>query len=329
MKIMSVLVSRRTTLGLSAAGLVAPWSVWGNSPWPSKPLTIVSPYPAGGITDILCRIVAEELAKVLGQSVVVENRTGASGSIAHAYVAKAPADGYTLIMGGSAPTAATPALNKSITYTPKDFEPIGYVAELPIVLSAHPSITGTTASDFMAYLKANAGKLNCGHHGNGSSNQFACLTLARMSGTHIADVPYRGAPQVNTDLLANRVQIYFGTLPTQWPLAKDGKIKIFGITSPTRASVAPEIAPLDEQGLHGLNFTSWNALYAPAGTPQAIVQLLSKELQKILSQPDTKKRIEAAGCVTRPGTSEALSKLTWSEYETYKRLGAESGIQSE
>jgi tripartite-type tricarboxylate transporter receptor subunit TctC len=130
-------------------------------------------------------------------------------------------------------------------------------------------------------------------------------------------------------LLANRVQIYFGTLPTQWPLAKDGKIKIFGITSPTRASVAPEIATLDEQGLHGLNFTSWNALYAPAGTPQAIVQLLSKELQKILSQPDTKKRIEAAGCVTRPGTSEALSKLTWSEYETYKRLGAESGIQSE
>jgi tripartite-type tricarboxylate transporter receptor subunit TctC len=324
---MSALVSRRKSLGFTAACLAAPWAVHGSVQWPTRTITIVSPYPAGGITDILCRIVAEELSKVLGQSVVVENRTGASGSIAHSYVAKAQPDGYTLIMGGSAPTAATPALNKSIAYSPKDFEAIGYVAELPIVLSGHNSIAGTTAGDFLAYVKANSGKLNCGHHGNGSSNQFACLSLARMTGTQIADIPYRGAPQVNTDLLANRVQIYFGTLPTQLPLAKDGKLKIFGITSPVRASVAPDIPTLDEQGLTGLNFTSWNALYAPAGTSQTIVQLLSKELQKILSHPETRRRIEATGCVTRPGTSEALRKLTWSEYETYKRMGAESGIQ--
>ena len=306
-----------------------PWAAKANNAWPSKPITIVSPYPAGGITDILCRIVADELSKALGQAVVVENRTGASGSIAHSYVAKAPADGYTLIMGGSAPTAATPALNKSITYTPKDFEPIGYVAELPIVLAGHNSIAGNTVSDFLAYVKANSGKLNCGHHGNGSSNQFACLSLARITGTQIADIPYRGAPQVNTDLLANRVQIYFGTLPTQLPLAKEGKLKIFGITSPTRASVAPDIPTLDEQGLTGLNFTSWNALYAPAGTPRAVIQQLSRELQKVMSNPDTRKRIEAAGCITRPGSAEALGKLTWAEYENYKRLGAESGIQME
>lgn len=321
--------TRRQCLGIAAACLMNPLAAKANNAWPSKPITIVSPYPAGGITDILCRIVADELSKVLGQAVVVENRTGASGSIAHSYVAKAPADGYTLIMGGSAPTAATPALNKSITYTPKDFEPIGYVAELPIVLAGHNSIAGNTVSDFLAYVKANSGKLNCGHHGNGSSNQFACLSLARITGTQIADIPYRGAPQVNTDLLANRVQIYFGTLPTQLPLAKEGKLKIFGITSPTRASVAPDIPTLDEQGLTGLNFTSWNALYAPAGTPRAVIQQLSRELQKVMSNPDTRKRIEAAGCITRPGSAEALGKLTWAEYENYKRLGAESGIQME
>ena len=321
--------TRRQCLGIAAACLMNPLAAKANNAWPSKPITIVSPYPAGGITDILCRIVADELSKVLGQAVVVENRTGASGSIAHSYVAKAPADGYTLIMGGSAPTAATPALNKSITYTPKDFEPIGYVAELPIVLAGHNSISGNTVSDFLAYVKANSGKLNCGHHGNGSSNQFACLSLARITGTQIADIPYRGAPQVNIDLLANRVQIYFGTLPTQLPLAKEGKLKIFGITSPTRASVAPEIPTLDEQGLTGLNFTSWNALYAPAGTPRAVIQQLSRELQKVMSNPDTRKRIEAAGCITRPGSAEALGKLTWAEYENYKRLGAESGIQME
>ena len=325
----SKLWTRRKSLAASAALLASPWSVRAADAWPGRALTIVSPYPAGGITDILSRLVAEELTKALGQSVVVENRTGASGGIAHAYVAKAPADGYTLIMGGSAPTAATPALNKSVSYGPRDFEPIGYVAELPIVLSGHSSIPGSTASDFLAYVKANPGKLNCGHHGNGSSNQFACLSLARITGTRIADIPYRGAPQVNTDLLANRVQIYFGTLPTQLPLAKEGKIKIFGITSPARAATAPDIPTLDEQGLNGLNFTSWNALFAPAGTPPAVIQRLSTELLKILTNPDFKRRVEATGCITRPGTPEALGKLTMAEFETYKRLAAESGIKME
>ena len=320
---------RRQGLIAAAAGLAAPWSAWSADVWPARSITLVSPYPAGGITDLLCRIVGEELAKALGQSVVIENRTGASGAIAHASVAKAPADGYTLIMGGSAPTAITPALNKGVSYGPKDFEPIGYVAELPIVLSGHPSIPGSTAADFMAYVKANNGKLSCGHHGNGSSNQFACLSLARLSGTKIADIPYRGAPQVNTDLLAGRVQIYFGTLPTQQPLAKDGKLKIFGITAPARAATAPDIPTLDEQGLTGLNFTSWNALYAPAGTPAPVIQRLSAELLKILARPDVRKRIEDTGSITRPGTPEALGKLTMAEFETYKRLSAESGIRME
>ena len=320
---------RRRALGAAAASLVLPGIASAADAWPAKPLTLVSPYPAGGITDLLCRIVGEELAKALGQQVVVENRTGASGGIAHASVAKAPADGYTLIMGGSAPTAITPALNKSATYGPKDFEPIGYVAELPIVLSTHPSVPGNTAKDFLAFVKANPGKLSCGHHGNGSSNQFACLTLARMTGTAIADIPYRGAPQVNTDLIANRVQIYFGTLPTQVPLAKDGKVKIFGITAPVRASTAPDIPTLDEQGLSGLNFTSWNALYAPAGTPKPVIQRLSAELLQILANPEVRKRIEDTGSITRPGSPEALGKLTMAEYDNYKRMAAETGIKME
>lgn len=300
-----------------------------NDAWPSKAITIVSPYPPGGITDLLCRIVGEELAKAVGKPVLVENRTGASGGIAHASVAKAPADGYTLIMGGSAPTAITPALNKNATYGPKDFEPIGYVAELPIVLSTHPSVPGTTAGDFMNHVKANSGKLSCGHHGNGSSNQFACLTLARMTGTQIADIPYRGAPQVNTDLIAGRVQIYFGTLPTQVPLAKDGKVKIFGITAPARAATGPDIPTLDEQGLSGLNFTSWNALYAPAGTPKPVIDRLSTELLKLLARPDVRKRIEDTGSITRPGTPEALGRLTMAEFDNYRRMAAESGIKME
>jgi tripartite-type tricarboxylate transporter receptor subunit TctC len=129
--------------------------------------------------------------------------------------------------------------------------------------------------------------------------------------------------------LSNRIQIYFGTLPTQLPLAKDGKLKIFGISSPARASTAPDIPTLDEQGLTGLNFTSWNALYAPAGTPKSVIQRLSTELLKILANPDVVRRIEGTGCITRPGSPEALGKLTMAEFETYKRMSAESGIRME
>lgn len=320
---------RRRAWLAAAAALAAPWPLRAQDGWPARSITLVSPYPAGGITDLLCRVVGEELAKALGQSVVVENRTGASGAIAHASVAKAAPDGYTLIMGGSAPTAITPALNKSVTYGPGDFAPIGYVAELPIVLSTHPSVPGSTAADFIAYVKANSGKLSCGHHGNGSSNQFACLTLARMTGTKIADIPYRGAPQVNTDLIANRVQIYFGTLPTQMPLAKDGKLKVFGITSPARIPTAPDLPTLDEQGLSGLNFTSWNALYAPAGTPKPVIERLSRELLRILALPEVRRRIEDTGSIVRPGTPEALGRLTMAEHDTYKRMAAEAGIKME
>lgn len=322
------LLRRRHCL-LAAAAVAAPWPLQAQDAWPSRGITLVSPYPAGGITDLLCRIVGEELAKTLRQPVVVENRTGASGAIAHASVAKAAPDGYTLIMGGSAPTAITPALNKSVSYGPKDFEPIGYVAELPIVLSTHPSVPGRTAAEFIAYVKANPDKLSCGHHGNGSSNQFACLTLARLTGTPIADIPYRGAPQVNTDLIANRVQIYFGTLPTQMPLVKDGKLKVFGITSPARIPTAPDLPTLDEQGLTGLNFTSWNALYAPAGTPRPIIERLSRELLRILALPEVRRRIEDTGSIVRPGSPEALGRLTLAEHDRYKRMAAESGIKME
>ena len=320
---------RRRDWLLAATAAAAGWPVRSQDAWPTRSITLVSPYPAGGITDLLCRIVGEELAKALGQTVVVENRTGASGAIAHASVAKAVPDGHTLIMGGSAPTAITPALNKSLSYGPADFAPIGYVAELPIVLTTHPSVPGTTAAEFIAFVKANSGKLSCGHHGNGSSNQFACLTLARLTGTKIADIPYRGAPQVNTDLLANRVQIYFGTLPTQMPLVKDGKLKVVGITSPARIPTAPDLPTLDEQGLSGLNFTSWNALYAPAGTPRPVIDRLSRELLRILALPEVRRRIEDTGSIVRPGTPEALGRLTMAEHDNYKRMAAEAGIKME
>ena len=199
--------------------------------WPAKAVTIVSPYPAGGITDALSRIVGEELAKALGQPVVVENRTGAGGAIAMAYTAKAVPDGHTLVMGGSAPTVIIPALNPNATYSPKDFEPIGYVAALPLMMVAHPSVPAANVREFIAYARANRGKLNCAHHGNGTGTHLACVQFDRLNGTEMAHVPYKGAPQVNADLLTNRVQVYFGTLPTEiWRQSGSGALASSSMT---------------------------------------------------------------------------------------------------
>lgn len=310
-----------------AASLALATSFAGAQSWPSKTITIVSPYPAGGITDLLSRIVGEELGKALGQTVVVENRTGAGGAIALASVAKAAPDGHTLVMGGSAPSVIVPALNRNITYSPKDFEAVAYVAGLPIVLVAHASIPAANLEEFIAYVRANSGKLNCGHHGVGTGTHLACVQFARMTGTQIADISYKGAPQVNADLLANRVQLYFATLPTQLQYIRAGQMKAYGMASPERVPSAPEIPTLEEQGLKGLNLDTWNALFAPAGTPRPVIQRLNAEVVKILNIPEVKKRIEATGSIIRPGSAESLARMTADEFANYRKLAAEANIR--
>lgn len=309
-------------LGLASPGAQA-------QAWPTKPITIVSPYPAGGITDLLCRIVGEELSKVFGQPVVVENRLGAGGAIAMQTAAKAAPDGYTLVMGGSAVSTIVPAFNRNISYDPvKDFEPVAYVAGLPIMLVAHPSIPATNLKEFAAYAKANSAKLNCGHHGVGTGTHLACVQFARTLGVPITDIPYKGAPQVNADLLTNRVQFYFGTLPTEINYVRAGQLRTFGVASAERVPPAPEIPTLAEQGMP-MNLDSWNALYAPAGTPKPIVARLNTEIVKILNAPEIRKKIEATGSIVRPGTPEQLRKMTVDEFEQYKALAAATNIRME
>lgn len=295
--------------------------------WPAKPLTIVSPYPAGGITDLLCRIVGEQLAKVFGQPVLVENRLGAGGAIAMQTSAKAAPDGYTLVMGGSAVSTIVPAFNRNISYDPvKDFEPVAYVAGLPIMLVAHPSIPAANLKEFIAYAKTNSGKLNCGHHGVGTGTHLACVQFARTLGVQITDIPYKGAPQVNADLLTNRVQFYFGTLPTEINYVRAGQLRTYGVASAERVSPAPDIPTLAEQGMP-LNLDSWNALYAPAGTPKPIIARLNTEIVKILGTPEIRRKIEATGSIVRPGTAEQLRKITVDELDQYKKLAAETNIR--
>jgi len=295
--------------------------------WPSKPITIVSPYPAGGITDQLSRIVAGELSKKLGQSVLVENKLGAGGAIAMQAVARAPNDGYTLVMGGSAVSTVLPALNAKLSYDPiRDFEPIGYVAALPIMMVVSAAIPATTLKEFIHYAKSHSGQLNCGHHGPGTGTHLACLQFAKLTETDITDVSYKGAPQVNTDLISNRVQVYFGPLPTEIALVRSGKLRTYGVASNTRVPGAPDIPTLAEEGVSGLNLDSWNALYAPTGTPKAVIDLLSSALLDSLSVPSVREQIEATGSVLHPGSAESLRALTKKEFEQYKQLSIDNDI---
>jgi tripartite-type tricarboxylate transporter receptor subunit TctC len=320
------LAGRALAAGFIAALAALSCSAFAQN-WPAKPITIISPYPAGGITDLLCRIVGEELAKVLGQPVLVENRLGAGGAIAMQAVAKAAPDGYTLVMGGSAVSTIVPAFNRNVSYDPvKDFEPVAYVAGLPIMLVAHNSIPAANLKEFAAYAKANSGKLNCGHHGVGTGTHLACVQFARFLGVAITDIPYKGAPQVNADLLTNRVQFYFGTLPTEINYVRARQLRSFGVASAERVAPAPDIPTLAEQGMP-LNLDSWNALYAPAGTPKTIVARLNAEIVKILNLPEIRKKIEATGSIVRPGTAEQLRKMTVDELDQYRKLAAETNIR--
>ena len=320
--------ARRAMLAAAGALALAASGAAAQPAWPSRPITLVSPYPAGGITDVLSRIVAEELSRGLGQPVLVENRVGAGGGIALQHVARAAADGYTLVMGGSAPSTILPALKPDIGYHPlRDFEPIGYVAGLPIVLVSHPSLPARTVPELVAYTKANAAQLNCAHHGNGTGTHLACLQFAKRLGVALTDVPYKGAPQVNVDLLANRVQLYFGTLPTQLGYVRAGQLRAYGIASAERAPAAPEIPTLAEQGLDGLELDSWNALYAPAGTPRPVLERLERELARIVALPEVRRRIEATGSVPRAWGAERLGRLTRDEYEGWRRLAAEARLK--
>lgn len=296
--------------------------------WPSKPLTVISTFSAGGITDALSRIMAEHLAKNLGQTVVVENRTGAGGSIALNYVAKGPAEGYLLVMGGASPSAIVPALNPGVGYHPvRDFEAIGLVADLPLVLVLHPSIPARNLQEFIAYAKANPNKLNCASHGEGSLLHLACIQFDRMAGTRMVHVPYRGAAQVNPDLLAGRVQVYFGTLPTQLPFIKSGQQKAIAIATRERVASVPDIPTVSEAGLKGYEISGWNALYVAAGTPKPVVDRLVAEVKSILASPEVQKKIEATGSIMRPLVGEELRRFTAQEFEGYRKLATEANIK--
>ena len=273
--------------------------------YPSKPVRIVVSFSAGGPTDTVARVMGAKMGELLGQQFVVENKVGAGGNIGADLVAKAPPDGYTLLMATVSTHAINPGLYKNMPYDPvRDFAPIGQVGVTPTLLGVHPSVPATDVKSLVALIKENPGKFTYGSSGLGSilhlcGEQFKALA----GGVNAVHVPYRGSAPMMSDLVGGQISMAFDATPTALPQAQSGAIRAIGAGMATRMRAMPELPTLQEQGLKGFECYTWNAILAPADTPQPIVDRLSEAINKALDDPAVFKRLQEAGIDPTPGST--------------------------
>ncbi|WP_326538289.1 Bug family tripartite tricarboxylate transporter substrate binding protein [Pseudorhodoferax sp.] len=294
-------MTRRALLGLLCASgaAMAPWAQ-AQDGWPRQPITIVVPLSPGGVTDVVARYVGQRLSESLKVPVIIENRAGAGGGLAAEYVAKMPADGQTLIMGTVSSHAINASLYRSLRYDNlKDFEAVSLVASGPNLLVVHPSLPVKTVPELVQYLKDNPGKVSYGSTGVGTSTHVLAELFKMKTGSNMVHIPYKGSGAMVPDLIGGQVQLAFDNMPTALAQVKAGKLRALGVTSSQRWSTEPGIPTISES-LPDFVATSWQGLFAPAGTPAAVLDRLAAEVQRILEAPDTVKRFESLGTHASP-----------------------------
>jgi tripartite-type tricarboxylate transporter receptor subunit TctC len=316
---------QRWTSGVALAALAS--LAWAQS-YPTKPIRLVVPFPAGGTTDILARAAAQKLTEAWGQTVIVDNRPGAGGNIGSELVAKSAPDGYTLEMGTVGTHAINASLYAKMPYDHvKDFVPVILVAGVPNVLVVHPSVPVHSVAELIAYAKANPGKLNFASSGSGTSIHLSGELFKVMAGVQMTHVPYKGSAPAVQDLLGGQVQLMFDNLPSSLPHIKAGKLRALAVTSATRASALPDVPTVAEAGLPGFEASSWFGVLAPAGTPPAIVAKLNAEIAKWLATPEAKEKLSAQGANIAGGTPEDFAKHIAGETTKWARVVKESGAK--
>src|SRR5947199_5430748 len=264
--------------------------------YPSRRITLVMPYAAGGGNAVMARIVAEKMSKSLGQQIVIENKGGAGGSIATRQVAKAAPDGYTLGLGGTGTLAINPTLYHNVGYDPrKDFAPVGLIATSALVVLVHPSVAANSISELIALATREPGTLNYASAGSGSGIHLGTELLAHMAGIKLTHIPYKGSAPALTDLLGGHVAIYLSSLPAAISLVKEGKVRALAVTGPKRSAIYPDLPTVSEAALPGYEAVLHYGIVAPAGTPQPIIEKLSAAMTVALAEPDVRERIAADG----------------------------------
>ena len=298
--------------------------------YPNKPIKIVIPYGPGGAPDILGRLIGVKIQTSLGQPVVVENYPGAGGTIGTDFVAKAPPDGYTILVATTANLSISPHLYPKMPYNAlKDFTPITLVANSPLILTVSKNVPANNLKELIAYGKANPGKLNYASAGSGTIQHVAGALFANMAGIDAVHVPYKGTAQILPDLVAGRVNLMFNSPAPMLPLVKDGSLKAIAIGSLNRSPLIPEYSTVSEQGLAGFDVGPWYAFFAPAGTPPAVIARLNKDITAALALPDIKEKYADMGLEVAPSTPAELAQVTKRDYDKFGKIIKDNNIKGE
>jgi tripartite-type tricarboxylate transporter receptor subunit TctC len=297
--------------------------------WPAKPITLVVPFAAGGTTDLVGRPLAQGLAARLGQSVIVDNRAGAGGTIGAGMVAKSPPDGYTLFLATIAHTIA-PGMYKNLSYDfVRDFDPITVIAEVPNVLLVNPSMAAKTSADLIAYAKANPGKVNFGSAGPGSVEHLAGELYRSMAGINIVHVPYKGGAPMMTDLIAGHIEMAIETSGSALQHIKAGSVRALAVSTRTPSPYFPGLPTLDEAGLKGYDVTTWYGLLAPKGTPSAVEAKLYQTVSELLKSPDMTARLADLGAVAGGEPPSTFAAFIAAETAKWTKVVKEAGVTVE
>ena len=317
---------RRTLIGLTLG--LACTAAAAQPAYPARPITLIVPFPTGGVTDIVARAVASRLATELGESVVVDNKPGASGVPGTVAAARAAPDGYTLILGNISTLGTNPATFAKLPYDPvKDFAPVSMLAIQPLVIAVHPSVPANTLDELVKLAKSKPGALTFGTAG--TSIQLAVELFNKINGIQMLHVPYKGSSPAITDLVGGQINVLFDPISTLYPQVRAGKVRGLGVSTRQRAPVAPELPTAQEAGSRDYDVSSWQALVVPAGTPAPIVQRLHGAVTKVLQDPTTRELFARQGANPAPSSPAEAGEFIRAEMTRWKDVAREAGVKPE
>jgi tripartite-type tricarboxylate transporter receptor subunit TctC len=322
------MISRRRVIALSAASVLAPVSraLAQTSGWPNRYVRLVVPFPPGGGTDAIARVVAGKLSELWGQQVVVENRGGGATNIGTEAVSRAEPDGYTMLLH-SMPLAVNKFLFASLPYDPvADLAPVSLLCDYPNIMAVPNNSPAHSVNEFIAYAKANRGKISFASSGHGTSVHLSGELFKRMAGIEMLHVPYRGAGPALNDLIPGRVDVMFNNIGAVLPLIQGGKLRGLAVTTARRTPAAPDLPPIAEVGVPGFDVSSWYAFLAPAKTPPEIIRKMHADTVAALTDPATKQKLEALGVVIRASSPDELAAFLKAEMDKWGPLIKEAGI---
>ncbi len=324
--------ARRLAAGAATLALVAGWGFAPSAQaadFPDHAITLIVPFPAGGTPDILGRVLSEAIGKNLGQTLIVENRAGASGNIGAQAVARSKADGYTLLMCAFGCSVAPLIYSPAPYDLEKQFAPVAMLGTVPSVLVINPNVPAKSLQELLAYARANPNKLNSASSGIGTSAHLATELLRSETGVQVTHVPYKGAGQVAADLLGGQVDMYFDNLPASLPNIKSGKLRALAVAGDKRSPSIPDVPTFAEAGVPNFVITPWFGVMAPAATPPAVLDRLNQAFNEALKSPAVAERMEQLGIVTAAGTRETLATFITGETVKWKAIIAKNGIKAE